>query len=317
MIKTDRNTNKLEMSLRDVALSESKYMTKSNVTTEQNLKAVLSNALKNSTKEIKNQSSDINRMNVACVPYIQEQMKQGSNIKWTISEIQNKMKELVEYAPQDKDDRNPAFEMRVLASAEQIVLKLERVNPNAFGEYDSKGNWQDHNAETKTTNSKNYNVKFNDVENGFDFNEKGELVISNKFILPVIENDVKVSDNVTKKEKFANQTTTKQVVSKALATGFFKRAYPQAKKSRATKPLTENEHIENAEKLTKYINDINVIYSDYVKSGGKNGNADRLSEKDAKVFFKLSNAIDEMNTSRGNAEELAHEIEEGLKRKAV
>ena len=316
MIKTDRNTDKIKMSLRDVRLSESKYiMTKIN--TEQNLKEVLSNALKNSTKEIKNQSSDITRMNLACVPYIQEQMKQGSNIKWTISEIQNKMKELVEYAPQDKDDRNPAFEMRVLASAEQIVLKLERVNPNAFGEYDSKGNWQDHSPETKTTNSKNYNVKFNDVENGFDFNDKGELVIANRFILPVIENDVKVSDNVTKKEKFANQTETKQVISKALATGFFKRAYPQAKKSRATKPLTENQHIENAEKLTKYINDINIIYSDYVKSGGKNGNADRLSEKDAKVFFKLSNAIDEMNTSRGNAEELAHEIEEGLKRKAV
>ena len=316
MINLDRNTDKLKISLRDVRLSESKYiMTKIN--TEQNLKEVLSNALKNSTKEIKNQSSDITRMNLACVPYIQEQMKQGSNIKWTISEIQNKMKELVEYAPQDKDDRNPAFEMRVLASAEQIVLKLERVNPNAFGEYDSKGNWQDHSPETKTTNSKNYNVKFNDVENGFDFNDKGELVIANRFILPVIENDVKVSDNVTKKEKFANQTETKQVISKALATGFFKRAYPQAKKSRATKPLTENQHIENAEKLTKYINDINVIYSDYVKSGGKNGNADRLSEKDAKVFFKLSNAIDEMNTSRGNAEELAHEIEEGLKRKAV
>ena len=316
MIKTDRKTDKIKMSLRDVRLSESKYiMTKIN--TEQNLKEVLSNALKNSTKEIKNQSSDITRMNLACVPYIQEQMKQGSNIKWTISEIQNKMKELVEYAPQDKDDRNPAFEMRVLASAEQIVLKLERVNPNAFGEYDSKGNWQDHSPETKTTNSKNYNVKFNDVENGFDFNDKGELVIANRFILPVIENDVKVSDNVTKKEKFANQTETKQVISKALATGFFKRAYPQAKKSRATKPLTENQHIENAEKLTKYINDINIIYSDYVKSGGKNGNADRLSEKDAKVFFKLSNAIDEMNTSRGNAEELAHEIEEGLKRKAI
>ena len=316
MIKTDRNTDKIKMSLRDVRLSESKYiMTKIN--TEQNLKEVLSNALKNSTKEIKNQSSDITRMNLACVPYIQEQMKQGSNIKWTISEIQNKMKELVEYAPQDKDDRNPAFEMRVLASAEQIVLKLERVNPNAFGEYDSNANWQDHSPETKTTNSKNYNVKFNDVENGFDFNDKGELVIANRFILPVIENDVKVSDNVTKKEKFANQTETKQVISKALATGFFKRAYPQAKKSRATKPLTENQHIENAEKLTKYINDINIIYSDYVKSGGKNGNADRLSEKDAKVFFKLSNAIDEMNTSRGNAEELAHEIEEGLKRKAI
>ena len=322
MINLDRNTDKLKISLRDVRLSESDYyMTKSNMTTEQNLKEVLSNALKNSNKEIKNQSGDITRMNLACVPYIQEQMKQGSNIKWTISEIQNKMKELVEYAPQDKDDRNSAFEMRVLASAEQIVLKLERVNPNAFGEYDSKGNWQDFSFNptdenyANPRNTKSYNVRFNDVNNGFDFNDKGELEISNRFVLPVIENDVKVSDNVTKKEKFANQTETKQVVSKALANGFFKRAYPQAKKSRAPKPLTENEHIENAEKLTKFVNDINVIYVGYVKSGGKNGNADRLSEDDAKVLFKLSNAIDEMNTSRGNAEELAHEIEERLKQK--
>ena len=297
------------------------YMTNKIMTTEQILRGVLGCALKNSTKEIKNQSTDIARMNIASIPYIQEQMKQGSNIKWTISEIQNKMKELVEYAPQDKDERNPAFEMRVLNSAEQIVLKLERVNPNAFGEYDSKGNWQDF-SDVKTDenyanprNTKSYNVRFNDVNNGFDFNDKGELEISNRFVLPVIENDVKVSDNVTKKEKFANQTETKQVVSKALANGFFKRAYPQAKKSRAPKPLTENEHIENAEKLTKFVNDINVIYVGYVKSGGKNGNADRLSEDDAKVLFKLSNAIDEMNTSRGNAEELAHEIEERLKQK--
>ena len=297
------------------------YMTNKIMTTEQILRGVLGCALKNSTKEIKNQSTDIARMNIASIPYIQEQMKQGSNIKWTISEIQNKMKELVEYAPQDKDDRNPAFEMRVLNSAEQIVLKLERVSPNAFGEYDSKGNWQDF-SDVKTDenyanprNTKSYNVRFNDVNNGFDFNDKGELEISNRFVLPVIENDVKVSDNVTKKEKFANQTETKQVVSKALANGFFKRAYPQAKKSRAPKPLTENEHIENAEKLIKFVNDINVIYVGYVKSGGKNGNADRLSEDDAKVLFKLSNAIDEMNTSRGNAEELAHEIEERLKQK--
>ena len=297
------------------------YMTNKIMTTEQILRGVLGCALKNSTKEIKNQSTDIARMNIASIPYIQEQMKQGSNIKWTISEIQNKMKELVEYAPQDKDDRNPAFEMRVLNSAEQIVLKLERVNPNAFGEYDSKGNWQDFSFNptdenyANPRNTKSYNVRFNDVNNGFDFNDKGELEISNRFVLPVIENDVKVSDNVTKKEKFANQTETKQVVSKALANGFFKRAYPQAKKSRAPKPLTENEHIENAEKLTKFVNDINVIYVGYVKSGGKNGNADRLSEDDAKVLFKLSNAIDEMNTSRGNAEELAHEIEERLKQK--
>ena len=297
------------------------YMTNKIMTTEQILRGVLGCALKNITKEIKNQSTDIARMNIASIPYIQEQIKQGSNIKWTISEIQNKMKQLVEYAPKDKDERNPAFEMRVLNSAEQIVLKLERVNPNAFGEYDSKGNWQDF-SDVKTDenyanprNTKSYNVRFNDVNNGFDFNDKGELEISNRFVLPVIENDVKVSDNVTKKEKFANQTETKQVVSKALANGFFKRAYPQAKKSRAPKPLTENEHIENAEKLTKFVNDINVIYVGYVKSGGKNGNADRLSEDDAKVLFKLSNAIDEMNTSRGNAEELAHEIEERLKQK--
>ena len=318
MIKTDRNTDKLRISLRDVRLSESKYiMTKSNMTTEQNLKEVLSNALKNSNKEIKNQSGDIAKMNIACVPYIQEQMKQGSNIKWTISEIQNKMKELVEYAPKDKDERNPAFEMRVLASAEQIVLVLERVNPNAFGQYDSKGNWTDHNAETKTTNVKNYNVKFNDTENGFSFNDKGELEISNKFVLPVIENDVKVSDNVTKKEKFANQTETKQVISKALATGFFSRAYPQAKKKRATKPLTESEHIANAEKLIKFVNDVNLVYVGYVKSGGKSGNAERLPEEQAKVLMTLKDAINTMLGNRGNAEDLAFEIEEGLRRKAV
>ena len=292
-------------------------MTTIKMTTEQNLKTVLSNALKNSTKEIKNQSTDIAKMNLACVPYIQEQIKQGSNIKWTISEIQNKMKQLVEYAPKDKEERNGAFEMRVLNSAEQIVLVLERVNPNAFGEYDKNGNWTDHNAETKTTNSKNYNVKFNDTENGFSFNDKGELQIANKFILPVIENEVKVSDNVKKTEKFANQTETKQTVSKALANGFFKRAYPQAKKSRATKPLTENEQITNAEKLTKFVNDINVVYVGYVKSGGKSGNAERLPEEQAKVLMTLKDAINTMLGNRGNAEDLAFEIEEGLKRKAV
>lgn len=315
MIKTDRNTDKLEISLRDVRLSESDYMTKSNMTTEQNLKSVLSNALKNSNKEIKNQSSDIHNMNLACVPYIQEQMKKGSNIKWTISEIQNKMKELVEYAPKDKDERNPAFEMRVLASAEQIVLVLERVNPNAFGQYDSKGNWTDHNAETKTTNVKNYNVKFNDTENGFSFNDKGELQIANKFIKPVIENEVQVSDNVKKTEKFANQTETKQTISKALATGFFSRAYPQAKKKRATKPLTESEQIANAEKLIKFVNDVNVVYVGYVKSGGKSGNAERLPEEQAKVLMTLKDDINTMLGNRGNAEDLAFEIEEGLKRK--
>ena len=317
MIKTDRNTDKFKMSLRDVRLSESDYMTTTKMTTEQNLKTVLNNALKNSHKEIKNQSGDIAKMNIACVPYIQEEIKKGSNAKWTISEIQNRMKQLVEYAPKDKEERNPAFEMRVLASAEQIVLVLERVNPNAFGQYDSKGNWTDHNAETKTTNVKNYNVKFNDTENGFSFNDKGELQIANKFVLPVIENDVKVSDNVTKKEKFANQTETKQTISKALATGFFNRAYPQAKKKRATKPLTENQHIENAEKLNKFVNDINVVYVGYVKSGGKSGNAERLPEEQAKVLMTLKDNINTMLGNRGNAEDLAFEIEEGLKRKAV
>ena len=313
MINLVRNTN-IEMSLRDVRLTESDYMTKSNMTTEQNLKSVLSNALKNSNKEIKNQSSDIHNMNLACVPYIQEEIKKGSNAKWTISEIQNRMKQLVEYAPKDKEDRNPAFEMRVLASAEQIVLVLEGVNPNAFGEYDSKGNWVDHNAETKTTNVKNYNVRFNDTENGFSFSDKGELQIANKFVLPVIENDVKISDNVTKKEKFANQTETKQTISKALATGFFNRAYPQAKKKRATKPLTENQHIENAEKLSKFVNDVNVVYVGYVKSGGKSGNPDRLPEEQAKVLMTLKDDINTMLGNRGNAEDLAFEIEEGLRR---
>ena len=307
MIKTDRNTDKIKMSLRDVALSESdQYMTKTKnecYSTEQHLKDILKSALTNSHKEIKNQSTDINKMNLACVPYIQEQMKKGSNIKWTISEIQNKM--------------------RVLASAEQIVLKLESVNPNAFGEYDKKGNWQDFSDVatdenySNPKNAKSYNVRFNDIENGFDFNDKGELVIANKFVKPVIENEVQVSDNVKKLEKFVNQTDTQQTISKTLATGFFSRAYPQAKKKRATKPLTESQQITNAGTLTKFVNDVNVVYVGYVKSGGKSGNAERLPEEQAKVLMTLKDDINTMLGNRGNAEDLAFEIEEGLKRKAV
>ena len=77
MIKTDRNTDKIKISLRDVALSESdQYMTKTKTknecySTEQHLKDILKSALTNSHKEIKNQSTDSNKMNLACVPYIQ------------------------------------------------------------------------------------------------------------------------------------------------------------------------------------------------------------------------------------------------------
>ena len=298
-------------------------MTTKTATTEQVLKTVLQETLKNSTTEVQNQITDIAKMNNSAYPYIVEQIQKGSNIHWTISEIQNMMKDMVEYSPKDKEDRNPAFEMRVLASAEQIVLKLERVNPYAFGEYNSKGVWTDFSPLALDENYSNplklksYNVKFNDTENGFDFDEKGNLQIANKFIKPVIENVVKINDTTKKTEYFANQTNTKQAVSKAIAQGFFKRAYPQAKKSRATKPLTENEQIQNAEKLNKYVKDINVIYAEFVKSGGKHGSSERLPEKDAKVLMTLKDDIDTMLSTRGNAEDLAYEIEEGLKRKAV
>ena len=115
----------------------------------------------------------------------------------------------------------------------------------------------------------------------------------------------------------ANQTETKQTISKALATGFFNRAYPQAKKKRAPKPLTESEHIANAKKLTKFVSDINVIYVSYVKSGGKSGSADRLREEAAEILTTLEDEIATMFSNRSNAESLANEIEEGLKRKAV
>ena len=128
---------------------------------------------------------------------------------------------------------------------------------------------------------------------------------------------MKVSDNVTKKEKFANQTETLQQISKAVATGFFNRAYPQAKKKRKANPITDNQHITNAESMTKFVKDINIVYVDYTKSGGKSGNAERLSEEDAKILMTLKDEINTMLGNRGNAEDLAFEIEEGLKRKAV
>ena len=286
--------------------------------TEKTLIDTLKDVLTKSVKETKNQVTDISRLNKACTPYIEEQIKKGSNIKWTISEIQNLMKEKVGYSPKNKDDEtySAPFEMRVIASAEQIILKLEGVCPNEFGEYDSKGNWKDHPATVNSTNAKNYNVRFNSKK-GFDFDKDGNLVLANKFVKPVIENDVKVSDNVTKKEKFANQTETLQQISKAVATGFFNRAYPQAKKKRKANPITDNQHITNAESMTKFVKDINIVYVDYTKSGGKSGNAERLSEEDAKILMTLKDEINTMLGNRGNAEDLAFEIEEGLKRKAV
>ena len=63
------------------------------------------------------------------------------------------------------------------------------------------------------------------------------------------------------------------------------------------------------------VNDVNVIYVGYVKSGGKSGNPDRLPEEQAKVLMTLKDAINTMLGNRGNAEELAFEIEEVLKQK--
>lgn len=304
-----------EISSSNFNKAESDLMTNK---TEKTLIDTLKDVLTKSVKETKNQVTDISRLNKACTPYIEEQIKKGSNIKWTISEIQNLMKEKVGYAPKNKDDESYSapFEMRVIASAEQIILKLEGVCPNEFGEYDSKGNWKDHPATVNSTNAKNYNVRFNSKK-GFDFDKEGNLVLANKFVKPVIENDVKVSDNVTKKEKFANQTETLQQISKAVATGFFNRAYPQAKKKRKANPITDNQHITNAESMTKFVKDINIVYVDYTKSGGKSGNAERLSEEDAKILMTLKDEINTMLGNRGNAEDLAFEIEEGLKRKAV
>ena len=45
MINLVRNTDKFKISLRDVRLTESDYMTTTKMTTEQNLKSVLSNDL--------------------------------------------------------------------------------------------------------------------------------------------------------------------------------------------------------------------------------------------------------------------------------
>jgi len=57
-----------------------------------------------------------------------------------------------------------------------------------------------------------------------------------------------------------------------------------------------------------------VIYAEFVKSGGKSGNAERLLEKDAKILMTLKNDIDTMLSTRGNAEDLAFEIEQGQRK---
>ena len=82
-----------------------------------------------------------------------------------------------------------------------------------------------------------------------------------------------------------------------------------------------NEDLWFDETINKFIdfisldNDVNVVYVGYTKSGGKSGNAERLPEEQAKVLMTLKDDINTMLGNRGNAEDLAFEIEEGLKRK--
>lgn len=275
------------------------------LTTTATLKTVAQKVFSNSSKTIREEISDVAKLNTATESHVRAELQKATNIKWTISEIQNLIFDLVDYEPKTaKENKNRPFEMRVLRSSEQVVLVMEKVNPNAFGYYDADGKWQDYDLQdVSAVKSSNYNVKFND-EDGFRFNDKGELMLQSQYMLPVITQDLQ-TEKGTKKEKTPNPSPTEVKISQSVATGFFKKAYPQAKKGR--KNLNENEHIENAVKLEKYIkNSLIVPYSQYIKTSGKIGNPNSLLEVNAKVLYDLSETLNELKRVRAQAEDIAY-----------
>ena len=285
--------------------NERHTMTKQELlTTTANLKTVAQKVFSNSNKTIREEISDVAKLNIATQNHVRAELQKATNIKWTISEIQNLIYGLVDYDPKTaKENKNRPFEMRVLRSSEQVVLVMEKVNPNAWGEYDEKGKWQSHPITSSFTKSSNYNVKFND-EDGFYFNDKGELMIQSQYMLPVITQDLQ-TEKGTKKEKVANPSETPVKISQSVATGFFRKAYPQAKRGRTN--LDENAHIENAVKLEAYVkNSIIVPYASYIKTSGKVGNPNRLLEVNAKILYDLCDTLNELKRVRAQAEDIAY-----------
>ena len=202
--------------------NERHTMTKQELlTTTATLKTVAQKVFSNSNKTIREEISDVAKLNVATENHVKAELQKATNIKWTISAIQNLIYGLVDYDPKTaKENKNRPFEMRVLRSSEQVVLVMEKVNPNAWGEYDAEGKWEDHPISSSFTKSSNYNVKFND-EDGFYFNDKGELMIQSQYMLPVITQDLQ-TEKGTKKEKVANPSETPVKISQSVATGFFR-----------------------------------------------------------------------------------------------
>ena len=129
-------------------------------------------------------------------------------------------------------------------------------------------------------------------------------MIQSQYMLPVITQDLQ-TEKGTKKEKIETQSETPVKISQSVATGFFRKAYPQAKRGR--KNLDESTHIENAVKLEKYIkHSLIVPYAQYIKTSGKVGNPNRLLETPAKVLYDLRNTISNLLNIRTQAEEIAH-----------
>ena len=287
-----------------------KHMTKQELqTTTANLTKIAEEVFKHGTKTQKEEIGDVAKLNIAIMPYVAEMKAQGSNYEWNEKAIQNAIYDCVEYNPKDKENKNSPFEMRVIRASVQSVLVMTSVNPNCFGEY-KNGSWAEFGADVSATKSANYNVKFDD-DNGYRFNEKGQLQLPSKSLLPVIEQDVKTAKG-SKKERFQNPSDTIVNVSQSIADGHFRKAFPQAKATRESKGVREATAYKSAENLTKFVNGKTETYKAFVDSKGTRGNAEAVSEINAKVLQKLQTALDNFMNTRDEAEMYAEELEEKL-----
>ena len=241
--------------------------------------------------------------------------RKGSNIAWTFESVQNAIYVLVNYNPKDRETKNYPFEIRVLRASEGSILAMDKVNPNAFGEYDSEGSWQsfEGRADKKSNNAKNYNVRFNDEKLGYKTDNKGNLTLPSCSILPVKKQDVQLGNGKTKQENFTNiDATNIMKVSQSIATSHFKKAYPQTKQARNGSGKQEQSAYKEAEKLTTFVKNKTEVYKSFVTSKGKRGTSEAVSETNARVLLSLQNALVDFSTARDEAEFYAEELEEKL-----
>ena len=122
------------------------------------LKSLLETQLRASRKDDKKADSDSKKL----LPFLINYLKSDkSNMEWTMERLRNVCYELADYNPSSKDDniKSYSFEHRVTRSIKDSLLVFRAVNPLS-------------------------KAKFDDVENGYQVNDNGNLTLPENILFP-------------------------------------------------------------------------------------------------------------------------------------